>query len=641
MADPLSGIASVVTILDTGAKCAKHLRRLVQDFRHADDELTALSNETNDLNVVLTEVERAGHAIKNAGNLPQTQVIDALSTQLDRARRKLTELESLTKLLLPPGSIKADKIAWIRKKATARRLQVDLRDVRQSLHALLDTTTAAGSVRIELSLGALQTTSTQHQNTLLSRFDHASNEQEIQRTALEQLIQQSFTHIQTELSQHRQDTSIMLDQVSAQVMENNLLLNREPRRAASVELDAENADQMAQVGNSVGIKSLLESRKGSPNDVEIDNGSTALTVRNLLRSHNQDAVDASFTGADSHIEDNRGFSPIQLAGLSIVAKRGTPQRLRKLEEFFPLSAAIEEWEFQHVHKIVLGILSLNLEAELQKPIHRSEIDATDSKGQTALHWAVQRPDDTAVQLLLQNGANPTARRGDERTPLHLSGSLRCTELLLMAGADVHAADMFGDQVLHRACYSYHHDLAIVKALVMAGASVSSRNSHGFSVLSYSIQAKTCPIVAFLIQQGANINEVDPDGDTPLFNALIDGNSECIELLLSEGADYRTINKAGDTVLHITAIFGGARSIQVLIRAALRGVDTEAKDLKGRTARQALDQRHSIPEGFVEAFEELLRRVQEANESPIVEEVDEAEEDEFVEALESQDVDIST
>ena len=142
MADPLSVFASVVTLLEAGTKCAKHLRRLVQDFRHADDELTALSNETNDLNVVLTEVEHAGQAIKNAGTLPQTQVIDALSTQLDRARRKLTELETLTKLLLPSGSIKADKIAWMRKKATARRLQVDLRDVRQSLHALLDTTTA-------------------------------------------------------------------------------------------------------------------------------------------------------------------------------------------------------------------------------------------------------------------------------------------------------------------------------------------------------------------------------------------------------------------------------------------------------------------------------------------------------------------
>ena len=142
MADPLSVITSVVTLLDTGTKCAKHLRRVVQDFRHADDELTALSNETNDLNVVLTEVEYACQAIKNAGTLPQTQVIDALRIQLDRARRKLVELETLTRLLLPPGSIKANKLAWISKKATARRLQVDLRDLRHSLHALLDTTTA-------------------------------------------------------------------------------------------------------------------------------------------------------------------------------------------------------------------------------------------------------------------------------------------------------------------------------------------------------------------------------------------------------------------------------------------------------------------------------------------------------------------
>lgn len=330
-----------------------------------------------------------------------------------------------------------------------------------------------------------------------------------------------------------------------------------------------------------------------------------------------------------------------MAGLKILAKAGTPQQLRKLEGFFPISAAIEGLELQHMHKIVLGILSSNLEAELQKPLHRSEIDATDSKGHTALHWAAQQCDHVAVQTLLQNGASPNARRGDKRTSLHLSGSLRCTELLLMAGADVHAADMYGDQALHLACDFNHYDLTIVKALVMAGASISSRNNLGVSPLGYSTNQKMCDISAFLIQQGANVNEIDNDGETPLFDALVEGNSKCVELLLSEGADYRTINKAGSTVLHIAAMDGDTQSIQTLIRAALRDVDTEARDLKGRTARQALDQRDVVPEAFVEAFEELLRSVREANDSPIFKEVDELEEDEFLEALETQDVDIST
>ena len=322
----------------------------------------------------------------------------------------------------------------------------------------------------------------------------------------------------------------------------------------------------------------------------------------------------------------------------IYAKRGTPKQLQKLEDIFSICEILEQWEFSHVHKAVLGILNLNLEVELQNSLHRIQIDLPDSKGHTALHWAAQRSDHLAVQTLLQNGANPNARRDDKRTPLHLSGSVRCTELLLIAGADVHAVDKHGHQALHYACGHHHGDLAIVKALVMAGASVLSRNNYGSVPLSFSIQQRSCEVGAYLIHQGADIDNIDNDGDTPLFDALFHGSHEFLELLLSERADYRTVNKAGFTILHIATIYGDTQSIQILIRAALRGLDTEAKDSKGRTARQALEQRPLIPEGFIEAFEEVLQSVRKANQSPIIEEDNEDEEDEFVEALEIQNPD---
>lgn len=59
--------------------------------------------------------------------------------------------------------------------------------------------------------------------------------------------------------------------------------------------------RMAREGNAVGIKSLLESRKGSPNDVESTYGSTALIVRDLLCPHKDSKQDATDAGLSTQL----------------------------------------------------------------------------------------------------------------------------------------------------------------------------------------------------------------------------------------------------------------------------------------------------------------------------------------------------
>ena len=46
-----------------------------------------------------------------------------------------------------------------------------------------------------------------------------------------------------------------------------------------------------------------------------------------------------------------------------------------------------------------------------------DVNATDSRGQTALHWAVQRKDLELCRLLLEAGSDPNAKGTDELTPL--------------------------------------------------------------------------------------------------------------------------------------------------------------------------------------------------------------------------------
>jgi len=59
-----------------------------------------------------------------------------------------------------------------------------------------------------------------------------------------------------------------------------------------------------------------------------------------------------------------------------------------------------------------------IKAILQKD--RSQIDARDSFGSTALHAAVEKGNRRIVELLIQNGANVNAEDNNGRTPIYFA-----------------------------------------------------------------------------------------------------------------------------------------------------------------------------------------------------------------------------
>ena len=202
-------------------------------------------------------------------------------------------------------------------------------------------------------------------------------------------------------------------------------------------------------------------------------------------------------------------------------------------------------------------------------------------------------------------------------------------------------------------------MAVVKALIKAGASVNANNNNFGTPLQVAAYYDAEAIGNFLLHAGANINHIDIDGDSALFSALYNGSQAMFKLLLSEGADYKIINKYGRNILHVAATFADIKMIQTLSQAGLQGVDTKAKDSKDRTSREFLDQRAEKSDGLVEAFELLLQSIRDVNNEARVKEVhgeeeegyveevvrvvaqesteEEEEEDEFVKALEIQEV----
>ena len=88
-------------------------------------------------------------------------------------------------------------------------------------------------------------------------------------------------------------------------------------------------------------------------------------------------------------------------------------------------------------------------------------------GNTATHWAASKGHVAALEVLLRAGADVHARNNGDSTPLHcaaLSNQLDCASVLLRHGADARVQDEFGDSPLSLAQRANGRD-ALVELLL--------------------------------------------------------------------------------------------------------------------------------------------------------------------------------
>lgn len=150
-----------------------------------------------------------------------------------------------------------------------------------------------------------------------------------------------------------------------------------------------------------------------------------------------------------------------------------------------------------------------------------------------------------------------------------------------------------------------------------------------SPLAYAALGNQKDTCSFLLLHGAKIDSEDIDGDTALFQALLCNSHAVYRVLLDAGANYLHTNRHMRTLLHIIAIAGDVETASILSQVFLQGLDPDARDDRGRTAREYLQMRVTIPDGFVEAFDQLVENIKIANAK-----VEELEDDDmFEDALE--------
>jgi uncharacterized protein len=241
---------------------------------------------------------------------------------------------------------------------------------------------------------------------------------------------------------------------------------------------------------------------------------------------------------------------------------------------------------------------------------KADVNALQSDGATALHWAAYLEDAEATAMLIRAGANVNATNNYGVTPLILaatngnapiinqlllagvdpnvtvragetalmlaarSGKVEAVRALLIAGAAVNAAEKWNGQTALMWAAAEAH-APVVEALIEGGADIHLRSNPGTTPLMFAVRKGNMECVKAMLAAGADVNEKRPDLSTPLLIAIINGHEDVVDLLLDKGADPNA--EGGSTVLTVPGVRARPQKIALQtppFRDQLRDVGTE-------------------------------------------------------------------
>ena len=137
---------------------------------------------------------------------------------------------------------------------------------------------------------------------------------------------------------------------------------------------------------------------------------------------------------------------------------------------------------------------------------KADVNAPQSDGATALHWAVYRDDLETADLLIRSGANIKAANRAGATPLYLAslnGNAALIDRLIKAGADSNERGPNGETALMLA--AHNGNPAAVKMLIDHKADVNAREPlRQTSALMWAIEQEHPAAVKVLVDNGADV-----------------------------------------------------------------------------------------------------------------------------------------
>ncbi len=239
---------------------------------------------------------------------------------------------------------------------------------------------------------------------------------------------------------------------------------------------------------------------------------------------------------------------------------------------------------------------------------KSDVNAPQIDGTTALHWAVRSDDLETADMLIRAGANVSAANRAGATPMQLAalnGNGAMVEKLIKAGADPNVAlTQSGDTALMMASRTGKTDA--INVLLDNGAKVNTKETWGgTTALMWAASERHWAAVKTLIDRGADVNSrsnfvpaangrgfegrtpVAPKAGqaveefasgwlTPLMFAAREGDVDSARLLVAAGADVNAIGSDGKDALGLAIFNGNYELASVLIdnKSKVNQADTQ-------------------------------------------------------------------
>ena len=193
---------------------------------------------------------------------------------------------------------------------------------------------------------------------------------------------------------------------------------------------------------------------------------------------------------------------------------------------------------------------------------KADVNAKTIFGRTALMQAAFGGHAEVAQALLAAGADVNG--GDEHgwTPLIIAaskGHVAVAQMLLAARADVNAKQADGQTALWMA--AHHGDIDVVRLLLANGADVNARGAGATALILAADIASTkkeflpakgqqaVAVVGALVAAGADVNAKQRDGQTGLMLAADNGDAEMVQALLAAGADPNVMARVPHSKCH--------------------------------------------------------------------------------------------
>jgi uncharacterized protein len=251
----------------------------------------------------------------------------------------------------------------------------------------------------------------------------------------------------------------------------------------------------------------------------------------------------------------------------------------------------------------------------------ADVNATQSDGATALHWAAYLNDAESTALLLRAGAKVDAKNDLGVTPLALAaqqggaavieqllkagakpndpvnfvdagetplmhaaraGSADAVKVLAKAGADLNAKETWNGQTALMWAAAEGH-APVIETLLEFGSDMHARSNAGTTAFMFAVRKGDRASVKTMLAHGADVNEKRTDLATPLLVAIINGYEDIVELLLDKGADPNA--EGGSTELTVQGMHAKPQKIVLKtpsFREQLRDVGTEGGNGKNNT-----------------------------------------------------------